>query len=1024
MPISQPFELQTLGQLRLTGPEGELLPGRRKELVLLAYLARKSPRPVPRAELSALLWGERDEAKARQSLRHALYQLRQVLGDALAIENDSVAVVDGTLRLDVTALERDGRTDVWEGDFLAGCENAGDEWFRTWLEGDREALRRRASDAFAHAVRTAREGGDAESELSHARRWAESFPLDSRAHCALVESEIRSGSTEAARRSWSAHITRLRQELDEPPPVELLRLGEELDRLERKRERRRPGSAALFTPDLVGRDAILASLLDRWSRVGSAGAVVVIEGEEGIGKSRLAAELARRVGSPELLVIDDLLTLDEAARQRVLEDISSLAPGRMVVVNRRLDEWPELGRALDLGQIPHARRIRLSPLTEKDVTQLLDSMLEIGSADRDALASRITAESGGNPFYALELTSALADSGVLSLPPSGRWQLAPGFSARTLPIPSSIRAAVRMRIAELSEEARTALTDFATGPQPISGERAAMHSEHAVDELLAHRLLRPGGGGSREYEFAHALTRRVASEQRPRKRSSRRLAAWLSIAGAVVIALAVGLSRARSRAAEAPTAGLPRVAVLDLSLVAPDSAEAWLASGLSEEITSSLSRFTGIRVKSRGALRNLPPRQADPVALGRDLHVDYLVEGSLRRAGDHLVAGVRLTSTRDGFQVWAHEFGVTPGELPGLHTRIAALVASRIGGSLSVGDSGSVRMLTASAEAYEYYLRGTYLLARRTPFATEQAILQFQRALQLDSMFTAAAARVAYGYYLFLDWGWRYRGASPEPLLPEGIALVDRALRADSSSAEAWLSRAYLLAIQDPVGMTGAVDAFERAAALDPRSVEVQYQFGQALMALGHWDRARAAYRKAIALEPERAQTYISLGSIERKEGHEDAARRLFDSALVVEPGAAYARSARSRLRLADGDLVGALDDAETAVRTTQGFVVPPHAALAAALARSGDSAGASREIAAAREAIVDPAHPSPTEARWIGAALLVMGRPNETLDLLERARPRGAWLWFYFAAADFDSIREDPRFVRVMKEARPGYPN
>ncbi|HKP29170.1 MAG TPA: tetratricopeptide repeat protein, partial [Gemmatimonadales bacterium] len=473
---------------------------------------------------------------------------------------------------------------------------------------------------------------------------------------------------------------------------------------------------------------------------------------------------------------------------------------------------------------------------------------------------------------------------------------------------------------------------------------------------------------------------------------------------------------------EPATVGMPRLAVLDLALVAPDSSEAWLSAGISEEVSLSLSRFTGIRVKSRGAIRDAP--RSGPIALGRRLSVDYLVEGNVQRAGDRLKVGVRLTSTRDGFQVWGHEFDAAPAELPELHHRIASLIAARVGGTLATSDSASaLRRLTSNPLAYEHYLRGTYLLGRRTPVAVEQAIAQFQRAFALDSTFAAAPARIAYGYYIFLEWGWSYRGAGPDQLLRDGMLLVDQSLATDSSSAEAWLSRAYLLVIRDPVSMRGAPEAFEHALSLDPRSVETLYQYAQALMALGRWPEARVAYRRAIALEPERGQTYVSLGSIERKEGFPEVARRLYDSALIVEPGASYARAARSRMRLEAGDVAGALDDAQTAVRTTQGYTVPPRAALAAALYRSGDTSGASREIEMSREAMANPGHPSPTDVRWVGAALIVLGRKDEALDLLERARPRGAWLWFYFVASEFDPVRHDPRFIRVMREARPGYP-
>ena len=94
------------------------------------------------AELATFLWGERDEAKARQSLRHALYQLRQAVGDAVVVDNDSAMVPDGAIEWDVAMLERDvaaGRfreaSEGWQGDLLPGSEDSGDESFRDWLEG-------------------------------------------------------------------------------------------------------------------------------------------------------------------------------------------------------------------------------------------------------------------------------------------------------------------------------------------------------------------------------------------------------------------------------------------------------------------------------------------------------------------------------------------------------------------------------------------------------------------------------------------------------------------------------------------------------------------------------------------------------------------------------------------------------------------------------------------------------------------------------------------------------------------------
>ncbi|HKP28906.1 MAG TPA: BTAD domain-containing putative transcriptional regulator, partial [Gemmatimonadales bacterium] len=512
MPGSAPFHLRTLGELRLVGPGGDILAGRRKELLLLTYLARKSPRPVSRAELSALLWGERDEAKARQSLRHALYQLRQALGDAITVDNDSVVLPEGVVEWDVAAIERDvaasrfaDAAERWQGELLPGAEDSGDEWFVSWLEGEREAIRLHAREAFARCVGAAREGSDADGELRQAKRWAEAFPLDSTAGSRLVEALIRNGDFADARRAWSAHQSVLKRELDETGPVEFLRLGQELDRLEQRSAERHPGSSAFLTPDLVGRDTILASLMQLWSQLDGTRAVVVVEGEEGMGKSRLCAELARQViaaggsarkldpsaagwestaAGPALLLIDDTEGADAAARERLLAFIRDLPPSTMVVLTRRPDGWPELGRALDLGMVRGARRIKLVPLSTREVGQLLDSMLEIAPDDRAPLAQRLAADSGGNPFYVMELASALADAGVLVLLPSGRWQLDPALTSRTVPVPPTLRAAIRVRISQLGESARAVLYRCATSPQPVDARVVSLRAEGRLTGTL------------------------------------------------------------------------------------------------------------------------------------------------------------------------------------------------------------------------------------------------------------------------------------------------------------------------------------------------------------------------------------------------------------------------------------------------------------------------------------------------------------------------------------------------------------
>jgi adenylate cyclase len=461
---------------------------------------------------------------------------------------------------------------------------------------------------------------------------------------------------------------------------------------------------------------------------------------------------------------------------------------------------------------------------------------------------------------------------------------------------------------------------------------------------------------------------------------------------------------------------------LDLELSRGDTSDTYLASGLAEEINSTLSRFDELRIKSRGSVRTVRAAGViDPVKLGQALGVDYLVEGSLRHVGSAIVVAIRLTKTSDGFQLWSKDFDVQTSALPALHQQIAREVAARIGGRLTRGELAFARKPpTADAQAYEHYLRGNYYHGRRTPPTVELAIAQYRAALARDSAFAAARARIAYSYALLLDWGWAHAGRSADQLLHEGLQLAEEAVKLDSLSADAWMARAYLLESADPVRMSGAAEAFERAIALDPRNSEAVYQYAQVHEATGNWDLAVPALRRSVQIEPDRALPYVALASIAWKRGQPAEARRLYDTALVVAPGASYALSARALLRVHQGDVKGGLADAETAVHVEDGYSIPPHSVLAIALARNGEAVRAGLEVDRALSEVPDPAAPSPTDARFIASALVAVGRRHEAVDMLERAKPRGAWLWFYALAPDFDPVRSDPRFVRVMQEAHP----
>lgn len=276
----------------------------RKHLALLVYLAR-SPRGRTREHLAGLLWADRPEASARHSLNVALHAVRRHSGDAsVEASGGTVKLAPGAVRLDVDALEACAARSDWmgaaqlvAGEFMEGFAVPGASAFEDWLAAERSAWRQRGVDVLVRRCDELLRDGQAQEAAAVALRAATLDPRSELAERAVIRGLALAGDPAAAMDHFTAFARRIQEELGGQPEAETATLAARVREQRRARPASRAGTpAAAEALPLVGRETELQRLLDRLAgaRETPRASALVIEGESGMGKTRLLEEMLAR----------------------------------------------------------------------------------------------------------------------------------------------------------------------------------------------------------------------------------------------------------------------------------------------------------------------------------------------------------------------------------------------------------------------------------------------------------------------------------------------------------------------------------------------------------------------------------------------------------------------------------------------------------------------------------------------------------------------------------------------------------
>jgi serine/threonine-protein kinase len=466
--------------------------------------------------------------------------------------------------------------------------------------------------------------------------------------------------------------------------------------------------------------------------------------------------------------------------------------------------------------------------------------------------------------------------------------------------------------AHVTEAPVAVTTRRATLPAPLALlvmrclEKKPADRPQSAEEVLAtlESLATPSGG------TMPTMTAPVRATSLPRSRT------WAALAiGAVIVGVTIFLAvRGRMGGASGQGGGakVKTLAVVPFENETGDTANAYLGSGLAEDLVTALGRVPGLEVKSPSAARRaLSQPGATLASVGTLLGAEYIVEGSLRRLGETWRITARAVRPGDEVAVWSESFDRNPKELVNLAPDIATKLGTALVGQLGQETRAAVaERPTTNPEAYEAYLRGNFAVAQRTREMLQRAVTEYRRALDLDPSFTAARARTGFVLSLLADFGWYPAGETAHGTIVRGLAVVDSALRDDSTLADSWLARCSLLWEDFGIGgnqLNQGRAACERAVAIAPRNAEIQNRLGWVLREYSDKEGATSHARLALQADPQWQVPHWLLSNLAWESGDLRVAAAEWDTVERLAPAsamAAFAAASRGRVQFLQGDTV------------------------------------------------------------------------------------------------------------------------
>jgi Predicted integral membrane protein len=501
----------------------------------------------------------------------------------------------------------------------------------------------------------------------------------------------------------------------------------------------------------------------------------------------------------------------------------------------------------------------------------------------------------------------------------------------------------------------------------------------------------------------------MSAEAQRSKRSSARAAFSMALIAALAIAIATGYVLWRRFHAPAPSAHRVMLAVLPLQNLSGDSTQDYVSDGLTEEMITQFGRMDPQRlgVIARTSAMAYKETRKTTADIGRELGVDYLLEGSVRRDASRVRVSAQLIQVKDQTHLWAQNYDRDMRDILNLQDEVARSIAAEIRVKLA-NQPGSLpaRNRPVDVEAYEIYLRGLYYWNQRSQADLQRGIAYFQQAIERDPNNALAYTGLADSYFVRA-----ISGAVPvEDAMPKAKAAVLKALELDDSLAEAHTALAQIAGNYD-WNWSKAESEYKRAIERNPNYSTGHHYYATFLMGMGRGAEALQEMKLAQELDPLSPIIATFIGRAYYYAEQNEEAIQQYRKVLDSDPSFPVARS----YLINSLEVAGQFEDAVAELKI-EAAQLGRNSIQVEARERAFRAAGPTgywRETLRQRQAEGELGPGLDLDTASIYARL---GDKDEAFSLLDRAyAQRNMWLMNLKVDPRFDSLHSDPRFQALL---------